>query len=82
MVETANGSVNQSWFIGRYNPTWITVVILELIHATQAPTSREGRAQLLDQDQSGVLVCKAMVTLDNTVDDRTAVEPATLLSNV
>ena len=32
--ETANGSLNQLWFLRSYNPTWITVVILELIHAT------------------------------------------------
>ena len=31
--ETANGSLNQLWFLRSYNPTWITVVILELIHA-------------------------------------------------
>ncbi len=30
--ETANGSLNQLWFLRSYNPTWITVVILELIH--------------------------------------------------
>ena len=33
--ETANGSLNQLWFLRSYYPTWITVVILELIHATQ-----------------------------------------------
>ena len=31
--ETANGSLDQLWFLRSYNPTWITVVILELIHA-------------------------------------------------
>ena len=31
--ETANGSINQLWFLRSYHPTWITVVILELIHA-------------------------------------------------
>ena len=31
--ETANGSINQLWFLRSYYPTWITVVILELIHA-------------------------------------------------
>ena len=31
--ETANGSLNQLWFLRSYYPTWITVVILELIHA-------------------------------------------------
>ena len=33
--ETANGSLNQLWFLRSYNPTWITVAILELIHASQ-----------------------------------------------
>ena len=33
--ETANGSLNQLWFLRSYNPTWITVAILELIHANQ-----------------------------------------------
>ena len=33
--ETANGSLDQSIFIRRYTPTWITVVILELIHGTE-----------------------------------------------
>lgn len=33
--KTANGSLNQLWFLRSYNPTWITVAILELIHATQ-----------------------------------------------
>ena len=32
--ETANGSLNQLWFIGLCLPMWITVVILELIHAS------------------------------------------------
>ena len=31
--ETANGSINQLWFLRSNYPTWITVVILELIHA-------------------------------------------------
>jgi len=33
--ETANGSLNRLWFLRSYTPTWITVVILELIHATK-----------------------------------------------
>ena len=33
--ETANGSLNQLWFLRSYNPTWITVAILELIHANK-----------------------------------------------
>ena len=32
--ETANGSLNQLWFLRSYKFTWITVVILELIHDT------------------------------------------------
>ena len=41
--ETANGSLNQLRFLRSYNPTWITVVILELIHATSSDLSREER---------------------------------------
>ncbi len=33
--ETANGSLDQLWFLRSYKVTWITVVILELIHATK-----------------------------------------------
>ena len=40
--ETANGSLNQLWFLRSYILTWITVVILELIHAKIAQTSRNG----------------------------------------
>lgn len=37
--ETAKGSLNQLWFLGSYRSvTWITVVILELIHADRVPT--------------------------------------------
>jgi len=50
--ETANGSLNQLWFLRSSHPTWITVVILELIHATKLRPAR-GRALLLDQDQNG-----------------------------
>lgn len=41
--ETANGSLNQLWFLRSYNPTWITVAILELIHVDTAPTFGEER---------------------------------------
>ena len=51
--ETANGSLDQLWFLRSYNPTWITVVILELIHATKLRPFR-GRALLLDQNQSSL----------------------------
>ena len=39
--ETANGSLNQLSFIWLYLTTWITVVILELIHA-KSPDSWKG----------------------------------------
>ena len=48
--EAANGSLGHPWFIRLYNPTWITVVILELIHASKL-RPLGGRARLLDQDQ-------------------------------
>ena len=51
--ETANGSLNQLWFLRSFNPTWITVAILELIHEEQLRPFR-GRALLLDQDQYGL----------------------------
>ena len=49
--ETANGSLNQLWFLRSYNPTWITVVILELIHDNRSDL--RGRTQLLVQNRSG-----------------------------
>ena len=39
--ETANGSLDQLWFLRSYNPTWITVAILELIHADNVRLSQE-----------------------------------------
>ena len=39
--ETANGSLNQLLFLRSYTITWITVVILELIHET-VPQSLTG----------------------------------------
>ncbi len=39
--ETANGSLKQLSFTGKSNTTWITVVILELIHAS-IPDFTEG----------------------------------------
>ena len=50
-------------------PTWITVAILELIHAYEAPTPVE-RALLLVQNQSPFVFGRAvspLVTLDNFV---------------
>ena len=52
--ETANGSLNQLWFLRSYLATWITVAILELIHAAELRPSG-GRALLLDQNQSGLV---------------------------
>lgn len=46
--ETANGSLNQLWFIRSFYPIWITVVILELIHAIKLRLY--GRALLLEQN--------------------------------
>ena len=55
--ETANGSINQLWFLRSYHPTRITVVILELIRALKprlsAVKSRAEGVLLLDQNQSG-----------------------------
>ena len=41
--ETANGSLNQLRFLRSYYPTWITVVILELIHESTLRLFREER---------------------------------------
>ena len=42
--ETANGSLDQLWFLRSYNPTWITVVILELIHESTLRLPRGGKS--------------------------------------
>jgi hypothetical protein len=67
--ETANGSLNQLWFLRSYYPTWIPVVILELIHARKLRPPR-GRALLLDQNQPAFRgatpwAVQTLVTLDN-----------------
>ena len=74
--EAANGSLQQPLFLGSYF-TWITVVILELIHAIK-PRPLEG-AHLLDQDQSGF--AWNLVTLNNFAD-HTVLVPVTYLSSV
>jgi hypothetical protein len=61
--EAANGSLGHPLFLGSYNPTWITVVILELIHASKLRPFGE-RARLLDQNQSAFGFVR-LVTLDN-----------------
>jgi len=40
--EAANGSLGHPRFIRLYDPTWITVVILELIHASKLRPVRKG----------------------------------------
>ena len=63
--ETANGSLDQLWFLRSYNPTWITVVILELIHATKLRPSGKSafiRSKPISVRQRAGLV---MMTLDN-----------------
>ena len=62
--ETANGSLNQLWFLRSYNPTWITVVILELIHATSSDL--RGKSAFIRSKPIG-LRPGLLVTLDNFV---------------
>jgi len=60
--ETANGSLNQLWFLRSYNPTWITVVILELIHARKLrPSGKSAFIRSKPIARKGV----PLVTLDN-----------------
>ena len=65
--ETANGSLNQLWFLRSYNPTWITVVILELIHAIR-PRLPEG-VYLLDKKPTRLA---APLVIHNDFSNRTA----------
>ena len=60
--ETANGSLNQLWFLRSYNPTWITVVILELIHASKLRPS--GKSAFIRPKPIGGNPV-SLVTLDN-----------------
>ena len=62
--ETANGSLNQLWFLRSYNPTWITVAILELIHATKLRPA-EGKSAFIRSRPIASLWRVALVTLDN-----------------
>ena len=64
--ETANGSLNQSRFLRWSKVTWITVVILELIHAEQLRSLQEERALLL-VSKPVEHRARTMVTLDNFV---------------
>ena len=66
--ETANGSLNQLWFLRSYNPTWITVVILELIHA--AKPRPHGKGGFIRTKPTG-LRSAGLMTLDNLSDRMT-----------
>ena len=62
--ETANGSLNHILFLRSYNPTWITVVILELIHAFKLRPS--GKSAFI-RPKPIVLRGAQLVTLNNFV---------------
>ena len=68
--ETANGSLNQSRFLRWHDPTWITVAILELIHAIEAPTFI-GKSAFISSKPIGAasqgVASSHLVTLDNFV---------------
>ena len=51
--EAANFSLDGLQFIRSYTVTWITVVILELIHATSSPTCLAGRGKLIRSKPTG-----------------------------
>ena len=71
--ETANGSLDQLIFIRSYVATWITVVILELIHALKLSLAvgdgGAARVLLLGQNQRATAFARGrrsqLVTLDN-----------------
>lgn len=66
--ETANGSLDQLIFIRSYVATWITVVILELIHANKLSPLVEAGVLLLGQNQRDAPSKgrrQKLVTLDN-----------------
>ena len=68
--ETANGSLDQLIFIRSYVATWITVVILELIHALKLSLALgAARVLLLGQNQRATAFARGrrsqLVTLDN-----------------
>ena len=67
--ETANGSLNQLWFLRSYTPTWITVVILELIHA--AKPRPNGKGAFIRTKPTGPRSA-GLMTLDNFTDRTTA----------
>ena len=61
--ETANGSLNQLLFLRSCHPTWITAVILELIHAN-SPDFRTGAFIRSKPIRSSRAV--GLMTLDNS----------------
>jgi hypothetical protein len=61
--ETANGSLDQLIFIRSYNPTWITVAILELIHANKLRPS--GKSAFIRSKPIGGLPPSLLVNLNN-----------------
>ena len=63
--EAANGSLDRLQFIRSYTVTWITVVILELIHATSAPTCLAGRGEFIRSKPTGPRGPSPLVTQDN-----------------
>ena len=64
--EAANGSLDRLQFIRSYTVTWITVVILELIHATNAPTClAAGRGEFIRSKPTGLRGPSPLVTQDN-----------------
>ena len=65
--ETANGSLNQLWFLRSYNPTWITVTILELIHATKLRPSGKSAFIRSRPIRDPLRRPVPLVTLDNFV---------------
>ena len=63
--EAVNGSLDRLQFIRSYTVTWITVVILELIHATSAPTCLAGRGEFIRSKPTGLRGPSPLVTQDN-----------------
>ena len=64
-LHTVNGSLDRLQFIRSYTVTWITVVILELIHASSAPTCLAGRGEFIRSKPSGLQGPSPLVTQDN-----------------
>ena len=63
--DTANGSLNQLWFLRPFSVTWITVAILELIHVYQSTDLTEGA--VLSVQNHPAARPSPLVNLDNFV---------------